>query len=394
MAYVFQTHDKLGKAHPRWRFQFTDRYGRRRTATGTTSKTDTTRLATRVEAEEYDIRKGIRTAPTPSIKARNRSFREVADEHIAWGKAQGGRGGRPWSATHSRMRIAQLQWWQNRLHLTKLGDLENVLPAVEAALRQLKESGRAGKTVQNYAETLHGFCRWCCKRKYLDEDPLSALSPFDKSPETERRAMTLSEINRLLAVVPADRQLLYLTALCSGLRAGELRALSVADLDVQGGGVHLRPEWTKNRKPGFQPLPARLLAGLADFAAAGTALKLYRRAYVRRDARHGIPTQPLLYSPANTARAFSQDLKKAGIPKLTQAGKLDFHALRVTYVTRALQAGAYVKEAQVLARHSDPRLTMNIYGKTAPERLTQIVETIGQPFLRDTNLCLPCPMQK
>ena len=93
------------------------------------------------------------------MKAKARAFQHVVSEYLEWGKAQGGRGGRSWSRTHTRMRCAQLSWWQQRLKLECLGDLESVLPEVEAVLRNLKEAGRAGKTIQNYAETLQGFCR-------------------------------------------------------------------------------------------------------------------------------------------------------------------------------------------------------------------------------------------
>jgi len=44
------------------------------------------------------------------------------------------------------------------------------------------------------------------------------------------------------------------------------------------------------------------------------------------------------------------------------AGRLvDFHALRATFITLVVKGGASVKVAQELARHSDPKLTMNVY---------------------------------
>jgi hypothetical protein len=42
---------------------------------------------------------------------------------------------------------------------------------------------------------------------------------------------------------------------------------------------------------------------------------------------------------------------------------VDFHALRKTYVTLLIKGGATVKVAQELSRHSDPKLTMNVYTK-------------------------------
>ena len=73
------------------------------------------------------------------------------------------------------------------------------------------------------------------------------------------RAMTLEEIHRLLAVCPSDRRLLWETAIMSGLRANELRHLSVDHLDVEHGGLHLEARWTKNRKGEYLPLPQTLV---------------------------------------------------------------------------------------------------------------------------------------
>src|SRR5690349_10845192 len=47
-----------------------------------------------------------------------------------------------------------------------------------------------------------------------------------------------------------------------------------------------------------------------------------------------------------------------------------------------------VKEAQTLARHSDVRLTLGIYGRTDADRLTEVVEKLGEKILNgDGNVC-------
>ena len=94
MAYVFQTFDKNGKPHPHWKFQFTDWTGRRRSSTGTTSRTETEKLAARVEAEHDAIRRGHREPPKSFNKHLNRPFEEARNDYLAWGESQGGRGGR------------------------------------------------------------------------------------------------------------------------------------------------------------------------------------------------------------------------------------------------------------------------------------------------------------
>src|SRR5881409_1386768 len=102
MPYIFKTKRKDGTDHQRWRFQYTGWRGRRRTATGTTSKSETEKLALRVQSDQDAIRNGWRPAPKTSDKPR--LFKEVSTEYLAWGQSQGGRGGHPWGKTHARMR--------------------------------------------------------------------------------------------------------------------------------------------------------------------------------------------------------------------------------------------------------------------------------------------------
>ena len=67
--------------------------------------------------------------------------------------------------------------------------------------------------------------------------------------------------------------------------------------------------------------------------------------------------EALLFVRSHPAREFDEDLKAAGIAKRTDQGKLDFHACREAFVSWVVEAGASVKEAQSLARHTSPELT-------------------------------------
>lgn len=362
MAHVFRTISrKDGKPHKRWRFVYTDWQGRRRKGTGYTSKADTEKLALRIQAEHEGIRKGYR--PPPRKSETPRKFEEAYSEYVAWGKSQGGRGGRPWSERHARTRDVHLKWWKQELALEMVSDLYGKLADVEKSLRRLKDTGKAGKTVASHAESLSAFCDWAVERRYLSEDPLKKLSGFDTSPESQRRAMTHEEIQLLLKHALPKRRLAYELAFCTGLRANELRQLKVENFDPQSGGLKLDGNWTKNRKNGFQPLPQELIVKLSTEC-------------------HGKKrSDPLLYVPSHTARDFDKDLMRAGIEKKTDEGKLDFHACRVAYTTFVVEAGATVKEAQSLLRHSTPSITMDIYAKTRGDRLTHVTEKVAKKVL-------------
>jgi len=231
MAGVYRTKDKHGKRHPRWRFWYLDWKRRRRHGTGTGNRRETLAIAFRIEEEHRRIFFGFKPLPGKSDEAQ--SFNDISEQYLSWGNSQGGRGGRPWSAAHARMRQQCLQWWKEHLGLEMMTDLVGILPHAEKELRTLQAAGRAGRTLQSYAECLKSFCNWCVARGYLEKTPLTGLARFDLTPKTVRRAMTQEEVRRLMEVAPVERKLLYATAMCTGLRVGELRSLDVADLDAR-----------------------------------------------------------------------------------------------------------------------------------------------------------------
>ena len=116
--------------------------------------------------------------------------------------------------------------------------------------------------------------------------------------------------------------------------------------------------------------------------AGGGPQELYARALQRKDAKRLVPQDALLYVPLGLARRFTQDLARVGIAKEAIGGKLDFHATRVTYINLVIEAGASVKEAQALARHATPTLTLGVYGRTREKRLHEVVGQVAQTLER------------
>ena len=108
-----------------------------------------------------------------------------------------------------------------------------------------------------------------------------------------------------------------------------------------------------------------------------------RRRNLRRFANsiRTYPEDPLLYVPSDPARSLDRALKAAGIPKVTEAGKVDFHACRVAYIIMLFENGATLKKAQELAQHITPHLTTNVYAKVRDERLAELVEQVGEALV-------------
>jgi hypothetical protein len=66
--------------------------------------------------------------------------------------------------------------------------------------------------------------------------------------------------------------------------------------------------------------------------------------------------------PAGLRRTLDRGLRAAGIPKRDDRGRtVDVHAIRTTFGTLLSMTGAAPRTARAAMRHSDIKLTMNVY---------------------------------
>lgn len=211
------------------------------------------------------------------------------------------------------------------------------------------------QTRKHYTVTLKQFSRWLHHTGRTSKDLLAVMDiPKVSKTVVNRRALTPDEAARLLEAAknsPRDyrgisgyeRYLIYSVALNTGLRAGEIRTLKVADINFIGHSIKLKAHNAKSRKAATLPISKELSEQLREF----TAKKM--------------PTAAALKTPLKPSGMLKIDLEAAAVEFKTEQGQADFHALRHTFGTWLAQGGTTPQVAQRLMRHSDPRLTQNIY---------------------------------
>lgn len=382
---------------PMWRVRILDWRGRRINVRLSKNKAEAQKIADGLVTREAGIKSGHISAPTPKKKAARKKFWDVAEEYLEWGCTKGGRNKYPWSATHARDRRSVLSWWMEKLSLKTLLDLEDCLPRVEKALAELRNKGRehprqkqrdgtrplTGKTLNEYASALKAFCQWCLhkSRRYLTHNPLDDFESFDSAPSFIRRELDPEEMMALLNAAPLYLRLLFETALCSGLRRGELRALTLGHINQAKNTLRIDAARDKARKLRHQVIPKRLLEPLIEFARSGEPERLYARHYQGKEAKElAIPENPLLFVPVHTSRALKRIALRAGMNIETGDGKVDFHGLRTTYINMLIANGD-AKTAQELSRHDTASVMFNNYARANAERMTQAVEAVGEMVL-------------
>ena len=211
---------------------------------------------------------------------------------------------------------------------------------------------------------------WLRKQNRVAANPFELVTKVDARGKESfhRRALNDDEARRLLTI---PRRALYLLALHTGLRRGEINALRWADLhlDVANPFYVVPVAKSKSRKEQPRPLHPELVRVLQAMKSAGKLT----------------PENLVFPERVPAMKVIRADFKTAGIPLVDERGhRVDFHALRMTDITRLQRAGVSPREAMELARHSDMRLTMKTYTDAAQLPLAATVR--GLPSFNDTQI--------
>jgi integrase len=201
-------------------------------------------------------------------------------------------------------------------------------------------------------------------------NPCRVKSGSQKERAREIEVLTVDQLNRYVAAVPAERRVPLLLAGWCGLRSGEVRGLRVRDLDLDAGVVHVR-QGVVRLKGQLIIGPPKTNAGIRSVAIPPhllPALRAWAAQQPERDREALLFPARDGHSPLNdSVLRDAHDKAKAaiGMPGLT------VHGLRHTSATLAAQLGATLAELQARIGHSTPNMAMR-YQHVAAERDAQL----------------------
>jgi integrase len=228
-------------------------------------------------------------------------------------------------------------------------------------LTRLRTTSEISQRTFNFRlKAAKAFCRWIVQDRRASESPVAHLKPITiTKQERQRRALESDELRRLLdttargpvrfGMTGFERYLLYRFAAETGLRANEIRNLTIGDFDFDHLLVIAKAGSSKRKRQDVQTLRADTATLLKDFFKNKTpGVKAFGGTYKRMTDR--------------TAEMIRQDLEAAGVEYKDQADRVfDFHSLRHETGTLLARCGVHPRDAQAHMRHSDINLTMKYY---------------------------------
>ena len=232
------------------------------------------------------------------------------------------------------------------------------------------------------------------KQGYINKNYCKMVTLPKNNATKDIQVLSQTDQQRFIEAIKGHKlEMLFLIALSTGLRLGELLGLKWSDIDFNTGmlTVNRTLSRVKNQDTGKYevieqipktknsnrviPIPSNILTKLKDHKKIQSKRRLFvGEAYI------------------NNNYVFTDDMgnpiddKRPGRNLKSILTKLDinhikFHALRHTYATRLFEANVPPKTVQVLMGHYDISITMDIYTHVMEDTKLEAVEKLNNIFV-------------
>lgn len=266
----------------------------------------------------------------------------------------------------------------------KLVDLRP--PHVQALHAAKFDAGYALSTRRHIHTTLNKALKQAVKWRYLGFNPASGAEipkidagvlDYEDVPDPDIRVLEEWQAKKLLSAADeaGDRlRALYVLALATGMRQGEMLGLPWRHVDLESGELRVRQTLVLV-KGGFV-LEGRLKTKASKRnielrPEAVGALRLHRKRQLEERMRlGGVPEDYGLVFASTVGtpirrqnlhrRSFKPLLRKAALPDIR------FHDLRHTFASLTLAKGANINTVSKMLGHSSVKITLDVYGHLMP----------------------------
>lgn len=244
---------------------------------------------------------------------------------------------------------------------------------LQSLYTELSEAGLSPRSVHHVHRVVHRAFVQAIRWSLIPRNPCDgATSP--KAPRAELTTWNPEEADAFLLATREHRMhALYVMALTTGMRQGELLGLKWADIDFNTGTLAVRRalQWQRGNGLVFtEPKTARSRRKIHLSQTALAALRGHkdRQTFERHAADFAWTTHDLVFcnavgeplSPTNETKRFQRAGAAVGLPSIR------FHDMRHTAATILLAKGVHVKLVSEMLGHSTITLTLDTYSHVIP----------------------------
>jgi len=268
-----------------------------------------------------------------------------------------------------------------RMHIVprfgRTGLLQMDVHAIQQFATDLRKS-LSHKSVVNVLGTVFtilAYAKKCnCK---IAEVSFADLELGSNTVATEVPFFTRHQATLIINAAPEPFKTLFAVAWCTGLRAGEILALTLDDLDFTRKTIRVNKSSDDRTREIRQPKTPKSIALLPMTTALESKLREYIKGYWKPNAGQ------ILFPDQDGKRPRSREgvvvyglrpvLKRLGIP----THNVGLHAFRHGLATELVEAAAPLTVLQHQLRHADIKTTLKLYSHVIPQSQRDAMEQVG-----------------
>lgn len=242
--------------------------------------------------------------------------------------------------------------------------------------------GLSPTTVHAIHAMLHRALEDALQMGLVNRNVTEMLKP-PRRTNREMMPLSVSEMQRFLEVVRDDRfYALYVLALSTGMREGELLGLRWQDVDMARHTLQVRMNVAEVARKQFALAETKTVYSRRTVALTQAAVDALAEHWQRQQLQPTAINLGLVFPsrtggimiPHNiTKRSFKRYLVKAGLSR-----DIRFHDLRHTAATLLLASGVNVKVVSEMMGHSNVAITLRIYAHVLPHMQQSAVQAMDE----------------
>jgi integrase len=261
---------------------------------------------------------------------------------------------------------------------------------LQSLYRERLDSGLSGSTVQKIHHVLHKALTQAMRWDLIPRSPADSVKAPTPTPK-EMHPLSALEARKLLEAARGDRlEALYVLAIHTGMRRGELLGLKWGDVDLDDTFPTVRVRRTLTRKDtGYvlgEPKTKKSRRTIRLTPQAVEALRRHLTSQMEHMEHLGdlYDDQGLIFTtevgtlinPSNLRqRSFMPLLERAGLPQIT------FNDLRHTCASLLFQRNVHPKFVQELLGHASVAITLDTYSHMLPGMGSEAADAIESALL-------------
>lgn len=230
--------------------------------------------------------------------------------------------------------------------------------------------GKSPKTIRNVHGFIHGVMATAVALDEREDNPCHGrYLPADNSTEDKSTFLTMAEFNSIIQYVPEHNQLAFRFLISTGLRLGEMTALLVDDLRLDGSvpGVRVTKSWQEGATEWIVGPPKTPESRRTVSLAPSTTQAL--TAHTGRLQ----PDDQVFTARNNTTGPSHRTWQRVWNHAVTQARNNDglrktprIHDLRHSHASLMIEAGMNLFDLSKRLGHKSVQTTTSVYGHLTP----------------------------